>query len=82
MWDRNLIEAEVLLESKLSQVTKYEESFGIELKTLEDALKKFKTNLRELEIDEFIEKSPADDTQDPAASANTLSKCQVKNQDK
>jgi len=76
-WDRSLIETEIILESKLSQVTQYEESYGTERSALSDTLEKFRSRLDELQVERLVDSGSSGDEIDPAVAASLLKKCQV-----
>ncbi|CAK8680522.1 unnamed protein product [Clavelina lepadiformis] len=77
-WDRNLIETEISLQSQLSQVTQYEESFGIEREALTNELKTFQSRLNEMDIEQFTDSLDREtlDSETAGNATSMLKKCQ------
>lgn len=73
-WDRSLVETEIFLESKFAQLTKYEESFGIEFEALSKSLHHLASRLDDVNIEQLDEE---DLSNDPVSTTAILKKCQV-----
>ncbi|XP_077969764.1 nesprin-1-like isoform X1 [Styela clava] len=66
-WDRGMTETEIALQTRLSQLSEYEKSFGIERSALQDALSEFQSKLEKVQA-----KMPQEGTEEITKSANAF----------